>query len=458
MLKKLPPVLLVALGLELVTTIAWILGHSLGSTSVRWNLALDGAGLVSDVLGIAGFLELSRRTTGRESLGLRVTAAAFGLAVAVSGFWQVVTFVQPHWGEHTWDVLSRWTWYAPSALSILGLAVAASQRHRAAACAAAAVFVVCVPFPPLAKAMYGWIDGWKAVLVLHDALHAIAVVAMIVLAALVCGGEPARAPDAATAGLRTIAAALWLRVIAAVTVAGLTLLLVVGKAGEGSAGVLKLAMMSGAVVNAISLVMLVRGALGAVRAGIADLPRWPFVASAAGTLWCLGVALYQLPYTYRLLYGDHDYAFSTSDLQDTLQALSIAAPLVALGAVAIIATAIAGFAARRGLDQLRAEAQGKGAAFVALDDDARSRHRRAVGDGPDGAPVHARVRFASRRVAAAAGDRHLKRTCRWLAWFGQCRTRPVIASLPAGYWNKNARSSSGVPRAFANAYSRFCTA
>ena len=87
---------------------------------------------------------------------------------------------------------------------------------------------------------------------------------------------------------------------------------------------------------------------------------------AAGTLWCLGVGLYQLPYTYRMLYSSqYDDAF-TGNTQEILQALSLAVPLVALGAIAIIATAIAGFAARRGLDQLRAEAQGKGTAFFLL--------------------------------------------------------------------------------------------
>jgi hypothetical protein len=67
-----------------------------------------------------------------------------------------------------------------------------------------------------------------------------------------------------------------------------------------------------------------------------------------------------------MLYSSqYDDAFA-GNTQDILQALSLAVPLVALGAIAIIATAIAGFAARRGLDQLRAEAQGKGTAFVLL--------------------------------------------------------------------------------------------
>jgi len=191
-------------------------------------------------------------------------------------------------------------------------------------------------------------------------------VTLFVLARLVAHGEPARAPETATAGLRTIASALWLRVIAACGVAGLTLLLMLGKPGEGAVGVLKLAMISGAVINAISVAMMTRGALAASRSGIADLPRTPLVLAAAAAVWCLGVALSQLPHMYRMLYGDHDEYGSGHDSQDYVQALALTVPLVATGAVAAVAAAIGGFASRRGLEQLRSEAQGKGAGFVAL--------------------------------------------------------------------------------------------
>jgi hypothetical protein len=370
MLKKLPPALLLALGIELVATvtyIVWVLTHSIDSNPLRMSLVFEGASLATYVLAIAGLLELARATTGREALGLRITAGGFALGLAMMAFWEVVVFVQPHWSETTWDLLSKWANFAVDATPVIGLIVATSARHRTAAIAGVVVLLVGVPLPPLAKLMYGWVSGWKTTLAVHHGLHAAVTIATLALVARVAGGESTRAPDAATTGLRTIASALWLRVIAAVTVAGLTMLLVVGRAGEGSTGVLKLAMMSGAVVNVISLIMLARGALATARSHIADMPRWPLVASAAGTLWCLGVGIYQLPYTYRLLYGDHEsYSFSGSDTQEVLQALSVAVPLVALGAIAVIATAIGGFAARRGLDQLRAEAQGKGAAFVLL--------------------------------------------------------------------------------------------
>lgn len=372
-MKKLPPALLLALVLEVIATVlyvAWMVTHDIRNYPSWLNLSLEGASLVTNVLAISGLLELARQRTGREALGLRIAAAGFGLALAMMAFWQAVIYVQPHWGDHTLGLLSRWGWFASNALPLIGLVVATSERHRTAAIAGIVVLLVAGPPPPLADAMYRWmfkwIHGWSMNLAIQHALHATGTISSLVLLGMLARGESPHAPDAATTGLRTIASALWLRVIAAVTVAGLTMMLVLGRASEGSISILKLATMSGAIVSIVSLIMIARGALAITRSGIADLPRWPLVASAAGTLWCLGVALCQLPYNYRMLYGNRDaYGFG-GDTPEVLQALTVAVPLVALGAIAVIATAIAGFAARRGLDQLRAEAQGKGMAFVGL--------------------------------------------------------------------------------------------
>ena len=100
---------------------------------------------------------------------------------------------------------------------------------------------------------------------------------------------------------------------------------------------------------------------------VAELPAVPLVLSAAASLWWLGVTLAQLPYTYRLLYGGDDHGFDYGGhAQDYAQALSIVGPLVAVAAIAAVARAISMFAARRGFEQLRFEAQGKGIGFVGL--------------------------------------------------------------------------------------------
>jgi hypothetical protein len=141
------------------------------------------------------------------------------------------------------------------------------------------------------------------------------------------------------------------------------LMLMLGKSGEGAEGIFKLATISVAVVNAISFFIVARGALTIL---VRDVPALWATLGAAANLWCLGVTIAQLPTTYRLLYGDREEFGFGGSLADKAQQLAIIAPLVAIAAIAIIATAIAGFAANRGLDQLRAEAQGKGLGFVML--------------------------------------------------------------------------------------------
>lgn len=368
-MKKLPPTLLLALGLEIVATMAfalWFVGHDIRRDATNTSLLFSGANFASAVLAIVGVLELARRTTGRETLGLRISAIGFALGLGLMGFWLGVQYWQPQWQPSTYDRIGSWGWFAADVVPLLGLVISTSQRHRTAALVGVGVLCVGVPVPPLAHGMYGWIGGWKAAILLQHTMHAGVTLAILALASQIADGEPPREPDAAAHGLRTISTALWLRVISAVTVAGISVLLVFGSAGEGGAGIVKLAMMAGAVVGAIALVMVARGALGAARSGIADLSRWPLVVSAAGTLWCLGIGLYQLPYVYRMLYGtDYSYGFSDAG-QGIVQALSVPIAIVGLGAVAVVGAAINGFATRRGLDQLRAEAQAKTTAFVGL--------------------------------------------------------------------------------------------
>ena len=55
-MKKLPPTLLLALGVELVTTVlylVWLQTHSLEDSAVRMSLVFEGASLVTYVLAIA---------------------------------------------------------------------------------------------------------------------------------------------------------------------------------------------------------------------------------------------------------------------------------------------------------------------------------------------------------------------------------------------------------------------
>lgn len=364
--RNLPPALLAMFVIEAVSIVgflAWDLGSAPDHDSVRLSLTETGLAFATYALGLTGFLELARRSTGRVALGFKVSAIGFGLALANQIWWHLFQLVQPHWSFETVGKVQEWTYFTIRFVPLLGVVIAASVARRRAAIAGAVVLFASDPVPWLAARMYGWLaSGWKSHLALNESLYAASFVALVVLTVQLA--TPGVLPPASegSSGFRTVASGLWLRVIAACTVAGLTLLLVLGKAGEGSAGVLKLAMISSAVVNAISLAMIARGVLSAV---VADVPAVPLAVSAAATLWGLGVSLAQLPAAYRMLYGDGGYG-SGSVYRDYADALSIVAPIVAIVAIGIIATAIAGFAARRGLEQLRFDAQGKGLGFVTL--------------------------------------------------------------------------------------------
>jgi hypothetical protein len=376
LLRKLPPTLLVALALEVVSCVVFALYSMLISPgwSNSMGLAHTGLAIATGVLGVAGVLELARGTTGRTSAGLRVAAVGFALGIAYA-LWPLVLVFDWHLSAYYEPVL-YWGGFAVNAVPVIGVAIAVFDRNRRAAILGLIVLLVAEPLPPIAETIYSWIrDSPKAQVGLETGQRLVVVFLLFMLVRLVAAGEPARVPHTASAGLRMVATALWLRVIAAVSYAGLKLIfMVMQMPGEALFGIVKLAKVSSVAVGAISVAMIARGALSASRAGIAELRRMPLVLAAGGAAWCLGVTLEQLPYVYRTVYGGHEELFSGMFVyrapdytaEEYTTALSVVMPLIATGAMVVIATAIARFAARRGLEGLRREAVSKGMGYAAL--------------------------------------------------------------------------------------------
>lgn len=363
--RNLPPVLLAMFAIEILGLVGFLtydLSHSPADSSVRISLAESGLTFTTHVLGLVGFLELSRRATGRLSLGFKIAALGLALGLADQIWWHIFQFVMPHWSFETITTLQGWTYFTVKLVPLLGVTIAATVSDRRAALAGVVALLVSDPVPWLARHTYGWmLTSWRGQYVLLETLHAIGLVALFAISTRLATPGIAAPASAGTYGLRTIASGLWLRVIAACTVTGLTLLLVLGKTDAGAVGVLKLAMISSAIASVISLAMIARGASGAM---VADMPATPLVIAAAASLWCLGVALAQLPFMYRMLYG-HDYGYG-SGAYDYVATDSLATGFIVLAAIGAVARAITGFATRRGIEQLRFEAQTKGVWAVVL--------------------------------------------------------------------------------------------
>jgi hypothetical protein len=82
------------------------------------------------------------------------------------------------------------------------------------------------------------------------------------------------------------------------------------------------------------------------------------------SLWAAGVSLAQLPYVYKALYGGR--GFGGGFEQEFMTSLSVALPIVVIIGVGLLATALSSYAANRGDEDLRTDAQGKGVGYVVL--------------------------------------------------------------------------------------------
>ncbi len=333
--------------------------------AIRFNLISEGTGVAAEVLALLGAFELARRLTGRAALGIKLAGIGIACAFAINVLVGATNLVEDVW-KHAWLFKAfDYALFAAWLLVPVGLALAHWDKRRDFAGAVILVSLLTWPPPLLAEAMYGWLPegktGWAITMLLRGVRFA------VLLAAFAALARGAASTDHALAarGLRTAAKALWLRVVAAVGVVVLTLFVIGGRGSQGSLDVLKLAMVTGAIINIIALAQFGFGAARAARGAIADLGRWPLVVGGGAALWATGVALGQLPWLYKMLYKG-GAGFGGRDAQEYAQALSIAMPLVVTVGVGVIAVAIIGFAARRGNEPLREQAVAKGVGFVAM--------------------------------------------------------------------------------------------
>ncbi|HEX5058007.1 MAG TPA: hypothetical protein VFV99_01550, partial [Kofleriaceae bacterium] len=308
----------------------------------------------------------ARRASGQVALGLKIAACGFAGALLVNFAWGFVQFKDNLW-EHEWIYKTAdWAFFAVWVVVPIGLAVANWRERRELAIAIVVVSLLTWPPPVLAKAMYSWMPEGKSSYVIDGALRMVRFGLFLVGFAKVPQVGAVIDRVAAASGLRLAATSLWVRVIAAISLVLLTLMLVAGRGSQGGLELFKLATFTALIINIIAFMQFGVGALRTARGSVADLGRWPFVISGAISLWAAGVTLGQMPWLYRMLYKGGSSSFGSDNAMQYAQALAVAMPILITGGVALLAVAIAGFGARSGNEDLRSQAQAKGAGFVTL--------------------------------------------------------------------------------------------
>ena len=371
--RNTPPILLAAFGLD----IAFDLTHLVQRLSVssehdfdrvdRWQLAANGVWALFTVMVAIGLFDLARRMTGRAAVGLRLAGIMFAVHFVLGHVMNLVFAFELGGSRWLWKVESYAFW---GLVTIAALALAAAAWRRRPALAIGGLVLCMLTRPPeiLGELLFKPLDlGFTGAHVMYTTLgivHAIAMVAMVIAAS---EGVAQRRRELASTGFSLASSALTLRVVAAVAGVILALLAVAAASsrsgGSGAEGIMKFAMFGGLVVNLASFAMFGVGALRAARAELDGVPRWTAAIAAAGSLWCMGVLLQQLPTYYQILYGHGDRG---STAQSQLTALTVAMPIVATLAGAVFAGVIASYARLRANEDLVSRASAASIGYTLL--------------------------------------------------------------------------------------------
>ena len=310
---------------------------------------------------IAGLFELAQRLTGHTRHGALIAFGATVLHLAISLAW-VPLFVWLDDAPHaTVRLVLQYIWYATDVLPLLGLALAAAGRSRVVAVLALVVGLAATLPPALLERLIEALElgrsGRSGLWYATRGVHAASLLLLVWAAAPL--GAPVEAHHAER-GLRHAARALRLRVFAFAVVPGLTLFAALGMM-RGTAGAVKVAYVSGLVLQVASQILLGFGALGVARARLADLPAVRIYAAAIGSLLLAGYTATQAPQLYQVMFRD-----GNPYLGERIDMWSITAPLVGIAALWALTSAITSFARTRNLHDLRYDASGKGPIGCAL--------------------------------------------------------------------------------------------
>ena len=312
--------------------------------AVRIALFTNGVSFMADAFALYGSLELARQLVGRASVGAKLMAFGWFVSVVMS----VIVVATRMSSDFDWlrsiSAYLGWSWFVAKLCIAIGLALAAWNRPMLAV-VGTLVFLAAV-HPPVIEHWFSQQVGesYKYVRFVLQVANAVMMLVLVITAVVDLPADfVMREPQRAKAGLARMSNSLWMRVCALVVVPLLTLVMVSGD-GAGADKVLGYAGLFAAGVNILSFIGFGIGALEVARSRHPDVRSGPFLAAAAGSLWCAGVSLHQIPGLWGTISG-HDSARYFGE--NLAKLFPYALPIVAALAIIAAALAIAGFARRR---------------------------------------------------------------------------------------------------------------
>jgi hypothetical protein len=335
---------------------------------LRFNMIAEGIGFACGALLMLGAIELMNRATPENRNKLKLAALGAGIAFAADTALVLLQFTKDPWDHKTVMTLFQLVMLVSLSMFAAGVTFALPPKARVFGFIALALtIVIWLPEQVSSKLWAAIVSDGKTEYAIHTVLNAVRLALLGYAVTLLPLHDPQSKPHEAAEGLRSVARGLFIRVIVALMVAVFVVMMSMGRgAGEGAVSFFKLLMMTQVILGVVALAISGFGALRAARSGLHDLAPWTLTLGGGASLWATGVTLAQVPLIYKIFYGGRDGYLSGGEMRDMTEALSIAMPVIVIVGVGVIATAVVGYAARRGNESLRSDAQGKGLGYVVL--------------------------------------------------------------------------------------------
>jgi hypothetical protein len=371
--RDIPLALRIALVLKLAILVVnvalrWVEPGLIASELVQSVAA--AMGFAVQVLFAVGTFELAQRLVRGARRGAQIAwfAALLDLALVAAS----TVGLNQRFGldvEHWWR-LSLYLHLPVDVGLVAGLTLAGWSRRRGIAVLGLLVGLTAVWLPLVmertSEDMLSFFRSWEHLQTVDSGLH----LAALLLLALASSVEDAAAPPPlATRGIRLAMRTLWLRALAVGLGAAIALIATVSESDDALqfAGY---AMVAVAILSVASLTGFAVGMACVARAAVTGMRALPLYASAVTALMSAQVAIGLVPVclwmpwwggiVLRNSFGpyDSDRASTTVSVAQVLATMwATVAPLLALASLYCFSLAIAGFAARRSLPDLRLRAR-----------------------------------------------------------------------------------------------------
>jgi hypothetical protein len=370
-MKRLPHALVVGLGLEIAFSlmyfvVAFASREALFGTT--WSALANGTDTAVHVLVGVGALYFARAATGRAAIGAKIVVGVQIALVGMLGCWIAVVQWHPDDSYRLFDLIAALR-YAQSIVALAGaIGFALIARSLALSIALPLVAVLVVPVPALGQWLYGGFHSETAVMAIQ--LIPFGVLAALSLVAVWSRRDElaeSPLPDGAQAFTRA-SKALWLRVIAAVSLAVLVFFVGMTRT-ESSLELLRAVSVLAPLCDVIALALFARAVLGLARTSLAP---WLLSSAAGFAAAAAGMIAARVIHLVGLFYGPHGSGGLFGDsLGDSSSPLfgglaTQLMPLVAATGIALVLVAVARLARERNRDDVRENAVIRTGVFVAL--------------------------------------------------------------------------------------------